>query len=1482
VWVESFDKTGAEVIEYFEGAISGINEAAAEVYIKTADNEDRTIRTPILLERNPLPGIVEDLADIPILNDAELLKHLELRYRKNLIHSYCGPTLLIVNPYKWIDHEMSDENHAEIIRHLQNKTLSKAKPHIWTISSIAYEFMLEHRQNQAICISGESGSGKTESTKRCLEFITQLKSVSKSVFKVSVEDQILRCNPLLECLGNAKTQVNDNSSRFGKYTVLYIDKAKRNVRGASIQNYLLEKSRVTNLGKDERTYHIFYCMCRFMDAASRAKYLLNNDGSSCRMDYFKYLNKSSLFETPKINDEEFYNDVTKSLNFLEFSKAEQDAFWRTLSAVLYIGNIEVDPTGYVQGSKGCSIRAGADFDRVVTLLGVDRALFEKGLTYRMIRIGQDINWSPLTPEKVKTTLDTLARELYNRNFNWIIKRLNKTLFPKTFDETSFLTIGILDIFGFEIFKFNSLEQLFINFANERLQGLYIDYIFKNECKIFTEEGLGEYTSLIVYKDNKPVIDTLESAKLPPGVFDLLDQMSNTNKTDKEFFEGVQKAHKTSPFIAYPKIFKDARDYNFSIKHTARDVTYYVSDFVDKNTEELQTALVDGLKTAQEDVYGIFAETLCLPPEQTTEMAATNRKVTLSMKFRKSMDELIRQLASCNCHFVRCLKPNEIKKADFWNPLLVLQQIRYMGLLDSLKIRKNSFPFRYTYAGFFEIFQDLDVSVNGARNFRDLVRDNADFIALTKELLAHCGIEFSVKDLLFGKTKVFLNERLKIDLEKALQLKQKQKRQCLGLITTAFRTFQLKLAVRSELTRQANVITLSRDFLCSWGAKAEASKLRKFFYLVRRTQLRFRRVQQKRQMRLKLFNMLLIIKHLGLYKFNVKLQYLFYFKNKVKMLNDMLDRKMKESKIRFCRSIVERCINGAWSSVALQAEEEGASTIQRTFRAHLLRLARINDIHVLHKKIQESRTNNSAKTLQKMVRGFLLRRRLLRLTNAANKIKGFVRTRWIRAYFLRVRAAVRMIQLNLKKHFLRRRKIEESGKDFLRANATLVDTIRRLEHSILFGDQEHLTSLENVEDYTKIGFYEHSSPPDFGKSNYKLFVPEQGKGEGPIRLFALPIDLNVHQDTTSVYHRTWGAEFVKAMRQIQAKNKRLVHVEVGETFTVALTDENDVYMWGLNDFNQCAATAKGKSRYGVPLEENEGFYLGTHRNKTLSGLVARGLSAAKDHCLLVDEGNGVVGWGRSDQRQMGCDLKDSGKVRFLNHIPVSVKAVGCRERSNFVLSQDGKVYGWSANDFSEAMVPKHGPRKVDPQLLFAIEEPLREEEKPNYIFQLNFPETPKIASLSVGTDFALFLTEQGLVYGLGTNEFGQLGLGHSADVAAPALIQDFRTNHEKILEVSAGAKHFAARSNSGAVFTCGYNRYGQLGTGDLKNRDVPTAMNHLAFRAGKVAIQKVQAGFESTYLLFSNRQVWVSGRQGSDGPSEHHTVITRLHYETKVI
>lgn len=1446
VWVEVRDTAQLEVLEYYEGIVTHVDHDAKELRIKDTNNDEKDMRGDRILEREDTHAIVNDLADIPTLNDAELLKHLEMRYRNNLIHCYCGPTLIVINPYKKIEREESDETRNTILKCLMEKRLKDAVPHVWTLSALAWHSMLSLDQNQAICISGESGAGKTESTKRCLEFITQMKGESRSVTYVPIEQKILSCNPLLEAFGNSKTFRNDNSSRFGKYTTLFVDKHKKSVKGAAIENYLLEKSRITNLAKEERNYHIFYAMCRFMPNDLKQQYKLLEKDGVCRMENFNYLNQSSIYETPKVNDLEFYEDVERSFRDLDFNHSQVDAIWRMLATVLHLGNLKIDSSTYEEGSKACKIFRDESWEKVVGLLQIDQNSFEEALTNKEIRVGASVTKSPLPPARTQNSIDTIAREIYNRLFNWIVKKLNKTLLPSNPNDSNFLTIGVLDIFGFEIFGKNSIEQLFINFANEKLQGLYIDYIFKNECRIFEEEGLGQYTSLIEYKDNRLLLLALDNVKMPPGVFDLIDQTCSLNKNDETLHSEIMKTHKNSNYIAFPKF---AKQLTFIVKHTARDVEYLTDTFVEKNKDELSAFLQNAIDTSHKEVVEIFNEIsgLGITKSQNDDVKKNPKEKYLGYKFRKNMDDLISTLARCNCHFVRCIKPNEQKRAEFWNGQLALMQIRYMGLLDSLKVRKLSYPFRFDYKRFFEFYQDLDVGVHGSKNFNDLVKQNVNFIELCKELLKYCGVPFVDKDLLYGRTRIFLNERFKIDLDKALMVKQKAKKDALKLISDLYKGYVTKNETTSFFKKIHHSIAISKDLLGSWTAKLDAMKFKTYLKTVRNFQGRFRAKLTRREFRLKVSNMDIVSKYLALYKFNKMIFYVLDHKRKVLLMQSLLNRKVLDAKFRICKEQVHSIIDRAWTDIKKNMIDYSSLDVQRIFRFYLFRKNLRNESEVLQKKVEDGRVQNAAVNIQRLAKGFLVRRRLKYLNRAARKLQGFIRTNWLRRYFKKVMKSVLLLQKFFKKILFRRLQTKPQMNEFLKLFGHFSEDVAQIENDLLFSDTlSH--ELLNKSPFINMDFANDSM------INYKHFLPPNKEIElnKNAKLASILIDLNVHGDTSSIYQNPWAIDFASFLKKVHSKGSRLLHLEIGESFSLAITDDKEIYSWGANDFGQCA-----RDKF------SDGFSVPNMAVKNLSNLSAKLLCAGKDHSMLVDESNNVYLWGKNTEGQLGI-----GHAREVEEICVhisskdSIKAAVSKEGMNYLVTGEGRVLSW--------------PQKVTNDNENQIDEGVNLFRP----FQVIFPNNQKIINLSMGTDFVVFLSINGTLFSMGENLYGELGLGNKIRRNEPTIILALRDANEKIIDISCGSKHVIAQSALGKLYTWGLNNNHQLGTDDKKNSLVPVKYIIPGYNNARAKIRSIQAGVSSTIVLLEDRQIYFSGVIGASKgkPTKNPT---RLLYEDKV-
>lgn len=893
IWYEVRGRNKVEVDEYLPGIIRELNEDSfsAKISIPSSSSE-KIVKLTEIHFRSLDAQIVENLTDIPSLNDAELLHHLHLRYQQRLIYCYCGLSLIAINPYENVPHETSQFTFRTIVDAYQQGNIQSARPHIWSVAAQALQQANLSGNDQAICINGESGAGKTVTTKLCLQFVSDLqveiaKQVSrrqtlfarKSVLRNSVlqeklgqnesksiSERILACNPLLEAFGNAKTSRNDNSSRFGKYIKLYMDRdADMSILGAEMENYLLEKTRVVKIDSQERTFHIFYAMCRFMDREQLVQYGLLNDREfpDVLRDRFSIFSQSDIFETPKVDDAEFYRDVVNSFDTLNFSPDLVDCIWRIVASILFLLNVQVDSSAYVEGAKPCLVVKDHSWKRVVDLLGVDGKLLEEGLTIRKITVNAKQMKKVFPPSEVSSYVLVLAKELYNNMFNWLFHKLNIELqgdIGQVADAQK-VSLGVLDIFGFEIFDNNSLEQLFINYANERLQGLYVEDTFKNECRLFEEEGLGRFTELITYSDNLPLINSLDKTKgLPVGIFPLTDQYSKLKRTDQVLMDSLKGQFKASDHINFHKFKKNI----FYVRHTARQVEYTINNFIEKNKDEVSQGIVEAIRSSEHKgiltIFNTGMKSANDPPANSTRPGkAVQPDKFLAKKFVTNMDKLMVELKSGDCHFVRCIKPNEFKKPNKWVSVLALRQIRYMGLLDSLKVRKNNYPNRFNFKEFYIKYQDLDVGAECTFSISELEARVVDFKPLVDRILENCDDQPQETDLLTGKSKVFVNQDYFEYLERQIKIKQQIKTEKLKTISLFFKGQLIRKNIQKFFVEKSNGLALSRDVLSSMQAKIDFKKFKKFLALVSKMQSAFRIRKEYRVASLRKFKAAFVMK-----------------------------------------------------------------------------------------------------------------------------------------------------------------------------------------------------------------------------------------------------------------------------------------------------------------------------------------------------------------------------------------------------------------------------------------------------------------------------------------------------------------------------------------------------------------------------------------------------------------------------------------------
>uniref|UniRef100_A0A8C7XTN3 Unconventional myosin-X n=1 Tax=Oryzias sinensis TaxID=183150 RepID=A0A8C7XTN3_9TELE len=720
--------------------------------------EDLSRETVFLMHPSSIHG-VEDMSTLAELHEAAIMYNLFMRYQKNNIYTNIGSILAAVNPYKQIA-GLYDSTAVDLYSKHQ---MGELPPHIFAVANECYRCLWKRHDSQCVLISGESGAGKTESTKLLLKFLSVMSQNSAgtppSERTTRVEQAIVQSSPIMEAFGNAKTVYNNNSSRFGKFIQLHFSQSGH-IQGGCIIDCILHKethinNRVVRQNPGERNYHIFYALLAGADRDHRDTYLLSEDP-----ELYYYLSQSGCLHDSSLDDKQLFNSVMEALKVMEFTEEEIRDVFKLLSAVLQMGNIEFMTAGGAQiTSKGGRLKADE-------LLGLDSFQLSEVLTQRsMILRGEEI-CSPLTVEQAVDSRDSVAMALYSQCFSWIIMRINQKIKGKD----NFKSIGILDIFGFENFEVNRFEQFNINYANEKLQEYFNKHIFSLEQLEYNREGI--QWEAIDWMDNAECLDLIEKV------------------TDSQTSRLTQTPHCANPYYVKPRV----TDHQFGIKHYAGEVLYDVRGILEKNRDTFRDDILFILKDSRLDfIYDLFERVGSRSGDETLKMGTARRKPTVSSQFRDSLHSLMATLSASNPFFVRCIKPNMDKKANQFDPDIVLNQLKYSGMLETVKIRKAGFPVRRTFKDFSCRYKILLESKSGSDDEKQ--RCSEILILLDKDK----------KEWKLGKTKVFLKEALEQRLEK----EREEVRRRAGMV---IRAHILSYVARKQYKRVlSSVVTIQKNY-----------------------------------------------------------------------------------------------------------------------------------------------------------------------------------------------------------------------------------------------------------------------------------------------------------------------------------------------------------------------------------------------------------------------------------------------------------------------------------------------------------------------------------------------------------------------------------------------------------------------------------------------------------------------------------------------
>ncbi|XP_033998754.1 myosin heavy chain, fast skeletal muscle-like [Trematomus bernacchii] len=737
---------------YIKGVIQ--NREGDQVTVKTEADEIVTVKEEDCHAMNPPKyDKMEDMAMMTYLNEPSVLFNLKDRYAAWMIYTYSGLFCVTVNPYKWLP--VYD---PKVVSAYRGKKRMEAPPHIFSVSDNAYQNMLTDRENQSVLITGESGAGKTVNTKRVIQYFATIavaggdkKEHSSSKIQGTLEDQIISANPLLEAFGNAKTVRNDNSSRFGKFIRIHFGTSGK-LASADIETYLLEKSRVTFQLTEERSYHIFYQIMTGHKPELIEMLLISTNPYD-----FPMISQGQI-TVASIDDKEELVATDTATDVLGFTHDEKLSIYKLTGAVLHYGNMKFKQKQREEQAEPDGTEVA---DKVAFLMALNSADLLKGLCNPRVKVGNEYVTKGQTVPQVTNAVGALAKSIYEKMFLWMVIRINEMLDTK---QPRQFFIGVLDIAGFEIFDYNSMEQICINFTNEKLQQFFNHNMFVLEQEEYKKEGI-DWEFIDFGMDLAACIELIER---PMGIFSILEEECMFPKASDTSFKNKLYDQHLGKNIAFqkPKVVKGKPEAHFTLLHYAGTVDYNITGWLEKNKDPLNESVVQLYeKSSMKLLSYLYASFSATDAESGGDAGGKTAKKgakkkggsfqTVSAVFRENLGKLMTNLRSTHPHFVRCLIPNEVKTPGITDNHLVIHQLRCNGVLEGIRICRKGFPSRIIYADFKQRYKILNASAFPEGQFIDGKK-------ASEKLLGSIDVDHT--QYRFGATKVFFKAGLLGTLE----------------------------------------------------------------------------------------------------------------------------------------------------------------------------------------------------------------------------------------------------------------------------------------------------------------------------------------------------------------------------------------------------------------------------------------------------------------------------------------------------------------------------------------------------------------------------------------------------------------------------------------------------------------------------------------------------------------------------------------------
>ena len=1569
-------KKDPQIPPYICGEVTFIDKNKKLIEVSTIDKKIRFAQTlPMVNDENIN---IEDMNSIQNICEIDILNNLTNRLvNYNEQFTNVNSILLLVNPYQKND-EIYSYKKIEYYINIHKTNPPKLsqfyeKPHLYKTVLIAIEKLLQKGKNQNIIITGESGSGKTEASKnslKCILYYFQGHSEEERTACVKnfiirnellnpITKKILCSNLILESFGNCKTMKNDNSSRFGKYITVNLNIKENKILGGNIISFLLEKNRVISQPKNERNFHIFYQLLNCGDTELLDKLYLSQDAKN-----YNYISNPNI-KIKNINDNQMFKETIECLEIIDFTDEDISYVLKILASILLIGNIKFN-----QKPKGFEIDNVYLIKNICDLMQFKEEYLIKYLTTKIININEGKYQNYTSMENCVNSRDALSKELYNRLFLWLVQKINDKLNPENKNDISENNyIGILDMYGFEYFDMNSFEQMLINYTDEQILQLYINDFYQSEINDLNREGLSTKTEHIKYKDNQNIIDLIEN-----NIFPKLDDCSFQEKNDKFFLDTLKSDLSKNTNIILPKM---KNDMIIKIKHTMKDVGYNCINLISKNKDEIKYDLVKFFEKCDDNfIKQIFFGALTAEDaEKKIQNLLLNFKKRnnkfICTKFKSDIKNLIKELKLNENNYIRCLKPNENKKEFFVTPLVLFNQIQYLGINDTIKALKAGFPTKKTYAEFFKENKILFSSIINSKNL-DKKKAQIIFGKLIPNF-AEINTDLNSPQYLLGTSKIFMKKNFQILVES----RQKE---------------LLKKIIRSSKIIQISLYSFKKKEKLNYIQNQTANFQRFYRYNIRKI---FRKKKMKNitiiQSAIKAFTSKNIISLINIKYIKIQniLRTFIAQKNfekkkfegkcislRLQMLSEELD---KRKKIRM-KNLSNYLIKTALDNVFWDKYNQLFQKLRPYFDSFL---ARQKHIDKYKKAILEKYNYNKTNMMQIFQSNLLLYK--IKERKICNKIihKNFITT-ISSNYFFKMRESTIIIQYYLSRYLKKKKCLQkilsdnfneendEQQNNLIQLYLNIYPMIRFLKDNNQYEQYQYEQDIY-TKDYNFVGNYTNmnkkmqrkirrcSSMQKIEYNNYdineyvntkkmnkndfknmsqcfnigseylqknpdlnnKLVLLEHDDFKIPkVELFCRIMSMDILVDLNEIYELNWGEEFRSIYDKNMYNHTPIELISIGDTSTIMVNSIGKIYTFGWNNNCQCGINSKSSIKNFVLPEiidktedindENNNNINKTddikisqypivyyQKSKNISnkyGISANYINIFNESCFVINDKGDCFCFGNNENGQLG--LGNPFPVHNIALIPIlkgNTKTIKSCQDFTISLTNENDVYLWyyqSKSKINKMKTNNDFTKQSSKKSIYSNNRYFMEESKDftDYIesginygvpFKINFLNKKiKISQISCGCNFAMLLSSDGILFGIGNNKNGELGVIYNEEELKDkklkltyfhSPVQNIIMSDiykEKIMSVKCGFKHTICLTGGRRLYGWGRNRNGQLGIGNYEDQLIPVQI-FLNITPIEKVIQ-IQAGFRSSIFLTENRNIYYTGILDKDNSSKFPT------------